>query len=73
MMEQFGKIVVLSGLIIVACGVILYLMGKLGIGQLPGDISFGGKHWQIFLPIGTCVLLSILLTLLFFIINHLRK
>ena len=72
-MEQLGKIVILAGLVIVVCGAILYLMGKLGIGHLPGDVSFGGKHWRIFLPIGTCVLLSILLTLLFFLINHFRK
>ncbi|MBN2375561.1 MAG: DUF2905 domain-containing protein [Sedimentisphaerales bacterium] len=72
-MEQFGKIITFAGLVIVACGAILYLMGKLGIGQLPGDVSFGGKYWRIFLPIGTCILLSVLLTLIFFIINHFRR
>ena len=72
-MEQLGKIIVLAGLLIVAGGGILYSLGKLGIGQLPGDMSFSGKNWRIYVPIGTCILLSVLLTLLFFIINHFRK
>ena len=72
-MEQFGKIIVLLGLIIVMLGGMLYLLGKLGIGQLPGDVSFGGKNWKVFLPFGTCILSSILLTVLFIIINRFRQ
>ena len=72
-MDQLGKILVLAGLLIVLCGGVLYLLGKLGIGHLPGDLSFEGKNWRIYFPIGTCILLSVLFTLLFYLINHYRK
>ena len=73
MFQQIGKMIVFAGLAITALGGLLYLFGRLGLARLPGDISFGGKNWRIYLPIGTCVLLSILLTLILYVLHRLRR
>lgn len=48
-------------------------LGKAGLGKLPGDLDFGGKNWRVYLPIGTCVVLSVLLTLIMWILARLRR
>ena len=73
MFQQIGKVVVFAGLAIMAFGGLLYLLGRLGLGRLGGDVSFGGKNWRVYLPIGTCVLLSILLTLILYLVHRLRR
>ncbi len=73
MLQQLGKFVFLFGVVLVVVGGIMYLAGRLGLGRLPGDFSFGGKNWRIYLPIGTCIILSIILTLIMWIIMRLRK
>ena len=73
MFQQIGKLMVIVGLGLAALGAVLYGLGRAGITRLPGDISFGGKHWRIYLPIGTCILLSVLLSLAMWIISRLRR
>ena len=63
MLQQVGKLVALSGLAIAAFGGLLYLLGRLGAGRLPGDVSFGGKNWRVYIPLGTCIVLSAALSL----------
>jgi uncharacterized membrane-anchored protein len=62
--ESTGKILLLIGLVLVVAGGFLYLLGRLGIGSVPGDLSFRRGNVRIFIPIGTSILLSIVLTLL---------
>lgn len=73
MFQQIGKMVLFVGLGMTALGGLLYLLGRLGLARLPGDVSFGGKNWRIYLPIGTCVLLSIVLTLILYLVHRLRR
>lgn len=73
MFQQIGKVVLFAGLVMTAFGGLLYLLGRLGLGRLGGDVSFGGKNWRVYLPIGTCVLLSILLTLILYVLGRLRR
>lgn len=73
MMQQIGKMVFIVGLACLAIGGLLYLLGRLGVGRLPGDISFGGRGWSIYLPIGTSILLSIILTLILYILARLPR
>lgn len=62
----FGKTLVQVGLLMVLLGGLLLLAGKAGVpfGRLPGDLSFRGKHFIFFAPIGSMLLLSLFLTIL---------
>ena len=73
MMQQVGKMIVLAGLVLLAIGGLLYLLGRLGLGRLPGDISFGGRNWGVYLPIGTSILISIALTVILYVLARLRR
>jgi hypothetical protein len=61
------------GLAVAALGGVLWAMGRLGLVRLPGDFTFGGKGWRLYLPIGTCVLLSVLLSLLMWVLSRFRR
>jgi hypothetical protein len=50
------------GAVAVAAGLLLIAAGALGLGRLPGDFAFRGKHVRIYVPIATSILLSIVLT-----------
>ena len=64
-LHDLGRILLTVGLVLVVAGVILLLAGKLsGWGKVPGDLVFQRGRWTVFVPIGTMVLLSVLLTVL---------
>lgn len=72
--QQIGKWLVLFGAVIVTAGVVLMVLGKMGLFKLPGDFVFGSKNWplrgwRIYLPLGSCILISVVLTLLFWLIK----
>ncbi len=59
-----GKILLILGAILAIFGVVFVLVGRGVIPRLPGDLSFGGRNWRVYLPIGTSILISIVLTVL---------
>jgi hypothetical protein len=60
-----GKILILFGLVLAAIGVLFLFMPKIPwLGRLPGDIVFRRGNFAIYFPWVTCLLISILLTLL---------
>jgi hypothetical protein len=64
-MNEFGKILVMVGLIIVAAGALLWSgFGKGWLGRLPGDINYSKENFSFHFPLMTCLLISIILTLL---------
>lgn len=63
-LEALGKLILVVAIALAAAGGALILFGKLGLGRLPGDFSFGGANWKVYLPLGTSILLSLLLTLI---------
>ena len=72
---SFGRWMIVLGLGLVAAGLLTMLAAKLGLpqlGRLPGDIVYRGKNGVIYLPITTCILASILLTLLMMIYQRFR-
>ena len=71
--QQMGKWLIAVGIMIALLGALMILLGRLGLFRLPGDLEFGSKHWRIYIPIASCILLSILLTLILWIINYLRR
>jgi len=61
------------GAVIVVVGLLVMLLGRIGLFRLPGDFEFGGRNWRIYFPLATSIVLSILLTLLFWLIHYLRR
>jgi hypothetical protein len=71
--QQLGKLMMLGGLALAAAGAVIYLMARSGLGRLPGDLSFGGRAWRIYIPLGTSILISILLTAALWILSRWRR
>ena len=67
-----GKLLIVLGLALTAAGVLLTLGPKLPfrLGQLPGDLLLQGKGSSFYFPITTCIVLSVILTL---VMRALRK
>jgi hypothetical protein len=62
--RELGRFLVILGVTIVVIGLFLSFGGRLGLGRLPGDISINRGNLRIYAPIGTCLLLSLVLTVL---------
>jgi len=71
--QQIGKWLIAAGLVIVVLGVLMVLLGRVGLFKLPGDLEFGTKNWRVYFPIASCVVLSLILTLILWLINHFRR
>ena len=63
--DSFGRLLIIIGVVLVILGVLFSFARVLRLGSLPGDLHWSGRGWQIWLPLGTSILLSVLLTLLF--------
>jgi hypothetical protein len=63
-----GKILIVIGICLVAVGLLLLLVDKTPfLGRLPGDIFFKKNNFSFFFPLTTCLIISVLLSLLFYI------
>ena len=68
--QHIGKFLILLGLLISAIGGLLLLSGKIPwIGRLPGDILIQKKNFTFYFPLATSILLSLILTLLFWLLG----
>jgi len=69
--QYLGKFLVILGIIVVALGALLLLSGRIPwIGRLPGDIIIHRKNFSFYFPLATSILLSLLLTLIFWLIRR---
>lgn len=68
-MAEIGKSVIFIGIVIIVIGIILLFSDKLpfNLGKLPGDISYKKENFSFYFPITTSILVSIVLSLLFYI------
>ena len=73
--RELGRWLLVSGLILAAVGAMLFFGGRLPLrlGHLPGDIAIEGRRGSFYFPIVTCLLLSVALTFVFWLIGWLRK
>ncbi len=67
--HNFGKIIMALGLMITLVGAIIFALGKLGISKMPGDMKFGDENFKVYFPLGTCILISVILTLIMWLIK----
>jgi hypothetical protein len=72
-LEGIGRTLIVVGAMILLVGVLLYFVGKVpGLGRLPGDIIIERERFRLYIPLGTMLLVSILLTLLLTLLGRLR-
>ncbi len=72
--ETLGKILLVSGAAVMILGAVLMLFGRFPLpGKLPGDIIIKKQEFSFYFPLGTSILLSLLLSSVFFLINYLKK
>lgn len=65
-MSGIGKLLIISGCLMAVVGVVLLFSDKLPwLGRLPGDISIKRENFSFYFPLTTCILISLLLSLLF--------
>jgi hypothetical protein len=71
-MTDLGKLLLLVGGVIIVVGAVLLLAGKfhLPLGRLPGDIVYRGKNTVFYFPIATCILISVILSLIFWLFGR---
>jgi len=70
---NLAKLIIAAGLILLIVGGVLLLLSHLGLPKLPGDIEIERKNFHLYFPIGTCILISVILTLVLYLIYQLRK
>ena len=70
MPPDFGRIVLLVGVVLVVVGGLSVLGVRLPIGRLPGDIAIEGKNGALYFPLTTMILASIVLTLLWNLLSR---
>ena len=70
-----GKTIAILGIIILVFGLLIMLFERLGMhrGLLPGDVYIRRGNWAIYFPIVTSIVLSILLTLILFVVSYFSR
>jgi hypothetical protein len=70
-MADLGRMLIVIGVVVVVLGVALMLFGRVPwIGRLPGDIHVERGNWTFYFPLGTSILLSLVLTLVFWLMGR---
>ena len=78
-LRELGRMMVMAGAALAAIGVLLWFSARPGgifslrLGRLPGDIAVQGKHGSFYFPVVTCILLSVVLTLITWLVQWLKK
>lgn len=64
-MEQYGKLIIIAGAVIIIIGIIISIYGRIPLlGKLPGDIHIQREGFNLFIPITSSIIISILLSIL---------
>jgi len=73
-MTDIGKMLLVLGLLMAAAGLVFMLLGRtnLPLGRLPGDILYRGKQTTFYFPLATSILLSLVLSLVLYLIGRFR-
>jgi hypothetical protein len=59
---DIGRLMVTAGAGLAALGLLLVVGSHLGLGRFPGDLSFGDDNVHVYLPVATCLLVSVIAT-----------
>jgi len=74
-MTEMGRLLVVLGLALIVIGGIVMLLGRTGLplGRLPGDIVYRGKNTTFYFPLATSILISVVLSVVIFVIGRLGR
>ncbi|GIT97862.1 DUF2905 domain-containing protein [Sulfurovum sp. TSL1] len=74
-MSDIGKSLIFMGMVIIIVGMVLLFSDRLpfNLGKLPGDISIKKENFSFYFPITTSILISIIVSLLFYLFNRFFK
>ena len=64
------RFLIILGLVILTIGILWPLLSRLGLGRLPGDIVLQRESFTFYLPLMTCILVSLLLSAVFWLFNR---
>jgi len=72
---DLGRLLIFLGGLIVVIGLVFILLGRtnLPIGRLPGDILYRGKNTTFYFPLATSIILSIVLSVVLYVMGQFRK
>lgn len=65
-----SRTLIIFGLVLVAAGLLWPFLSKLGLGRLPGDIVIERENFTFYLPLGTSLLISFVLSLIFWLLGR---
>jgi heme/copper-type cytochrome/quinol oxidase subunit 2 len=70
-----GKLLIVFGAILIVAGIVVILAGKANVplGRMPGDITYRGKNTTVYFPIVTCIVISIVLSLVMWLVNRFSR
>jgi hypothetical protein len=71
--QQIGKWLISAGIIMALLGALVMIFGRIGLFKLPGDLEFGSKHWRVYFPIASCIVISIILTAVLWLLHYFRR
>jgi len=74
-MSEVGRIIVILGISLIVIGGVVMLIGRAGLplGRLPGDIVYKGKNTIFYFPLATSILLSIVLSIVMYLVGRFRQ
>ena len=74
-MNELGKALLGLGILIALIGAALLLAGRIGLplGRLPGDFAYKGKNVSFYFPLGTSILLSIVLSAVLYLLSRFHR
>jgi DUF2905 family protein len=72
---ETGKLLVLLGMVLVVAGIVVMLLERMNLplGRLPGDFLYRGKNTTFYFPLATSVVVSVVLSILLYLVSRWRK
>jgi hypothetical protein len=74
-MMELGKLLVVFGAVLVVVGIVVMLLGRMNfpLGRLPGDFLYRGKSTTVYFPLATSVVVSVVLSILVYVVSRWRR
>ena len=72
---ELGKLLVVFGAMLVVVGIVVMLLGRMNfpLGRLPGDFLYRGKNTTVYFPLATSVVVSVVLSILVYVVSRWRR